>query len=191
MKRFLILLSIIFYGFGIYANPRPSIMLQMTELYFDSDNKWNIELSFTYEGEICTEIDTSMFFDYFFLYSLSDTLDISGSTFYVNRGIIVIIQDSLKENFQINRYGDIIGFVTSIYAGAGELKFGNINDAFIDYPKNNQSISLYNESVYVKDNSPSIGYPNSNHIWGTLQGCVYDMDTLPIPNHYCQIKIRY
>jgi len=181
MKKIIILLSIFFLGTIIYANPRPPVDLLITELYFDENDKWYLELSFISMGDVDEEYNSFYTFPNFYLHSLTDTIYLFQKEFYVDNGVMVITQDSLNEHLHINKTGDRIGFFME-YNSSNELKFGNIDGAIIGSPEINQSISLYKGIYFVKDNSPSIGSPNSNQIWGTLQGCVYDMDTLPIPN---------
>ena len=181
MKKIIILLSIFFLWTIIYANPRPPVDLLITELYFDENDKWYLELSFISMGDVDEEYNSFYTFPNFYLHSLTDTIYLFQKEFYVDNGVMVITQDSLNEHLHINKTGDRIGFFME-YNSSNELKFGNIDGAIIGSPEINQSISLYKGIYFVKDNSPSIGSPNSNQIWGTLQGCVYDMDTLPIPN---------
>ena len=152
MKKIIILLSIFFLGTIIYANPKPPVDLLITELYFDENDKWYLELSFISMGDVDEEYNSFYTFPNFYLHSLTDTIYLFQKEFDVDNGVMVITQDSLNEHLHINKTGDRIGFFME-YNSSNELKFGNIDGAIIGSPEINQSISLYKGIYFVKDNS--------------------------------------
>ena len=74
MKKIIILLSIFFLGTIIYANPKPPVDLLITELYFDENDKWYLELSFISMGDVDEEYNSFYTFPNFYLHSLTDTI---------------------------------------------------------------------------------------------------------------------
>ncbi len=118
------------------------------------------------------------------IYSSSDTARLQVYNFDVSPSVFVITNDSLDSNFNINRQGDVIKVISFSMENPFEniLLFGNVAGAFINHPKEGQSICKFS-GYFVKCNAPSIGSVNdSTGICGTLKGIVYDIYSMPVTN---------
>jgi len=173
MKKIYILFFLLTIGLAINANPIAVPTIEITELYFDESDNWNLELGYFYiEPEGYT-------FDSIFIYSSMDTVKVADYYLTGEIGQFVITADSLSSNFRINRLGDTVKVVSYAYGGGFEdvLIFGNVMGASINYPRIGQSLSK-NGYFYVKDNSPTIGFPNDTiGTCGIVKGIIYDKNS--------------
>jgi hypothetical protein len=143
MKKLLFFLTHFIIGLKLIANPIPIQVIVISELYFDNDGNWKLELAYY---DVSWETVDSVF-----LCSKSDTIRLPDYSFTESSGIFVITADSLLSEFRINRNGDKIIIVAYIHEEAyGDiLIFGNYHGASIDSPRGNQSISKYQYYLYA------------------------------------------
>jgi hypothetical protein len=189
MKRFLIIILHFTIGIKLIANIVPMWEIMLSELYFDESGNWKLEIEYVDLPVFRDELTI----DSMFLYSSTDTVRVP-IYFLKKNDIYVITADSLESEFRINRNGDRLGLITyvnDIWYGAGEvhsLVFGDYPGAEIGAPRQNQSLARF-WSYWVKNNSPSIGYPNdTTGMCGTLEGIVYDKSLKPVSNLTFQLN---
>lgn len=178
MKKIFILTIAIFIGFGLFANPIPLPTVEISELFFNSDGNWILELGYYGLNQEQIQIDSM------FLVSSKDTIILSKYILTGISGFIIITNDSLDSDFHINQYGDTIILKTFIMGDYFEdsLIYGNCQGAIIGIPRKNQSICKI-KNYYSKDNSPTIGESNdSTGMCGTLKGTIYDINNNPVKN---------
>jgi hypothetical protein len=162
--------------FSIYydANPIAEPQAIISELYFDQNNNWSLEIGFAYESRyykkdfdsIC--VKTSNGFARIKLDNIKD----STSLFVVN-------SDSLNKPLTIIREGDnitVISFLKQFHHTIKDsLTFGNEPNSSISILPTGYSISRINHNVFSRDKSPTIGLPNdTTGVCGTMQGYIYD-----------------
>jgi len=180
MKRNLILGLFLLVIHFSNANPLvPPNCFVLSELSFDSEGKWEIELNF---------LDDS------FYYWGTGDIYISSNSGWTNlkslnlnsikeKMILRINNDSLQSNLSINPLGDCVSIgYSSAYSLTPPLTFGNLVTATVRTPRFGESIALYGfdyhydfDFDYSIDKSPSIGYENdSTGMCGTIRGKIYD-----------------
>ncbi|MGB4414718.1 MAG: T9SS type A sorting domain-containing protein [Paludibacter sp.] len=190
MKRNLILSLLFLAVHFLNANPLPVPNdFVISELFFNSEGKWTIELKF---------VKTSFFgTNGIYVTSVSGQSKLKQLTddAIFNTKILTITNDSLQSDLTINPLGDSLFFFReSAYPIVAPLIFGNRVNASVRAPRINESISLYgyeyeNENdfdyTYSIDKSPSIGYENdSTGMCGTIKGKIYDPYNL-LPANVC------
>jgi len=181
MKRILPVLFLLASGLGLFANPLPSPSIEFSELCFDNQGEWTVELSYRYiyPGAEISKIVLS---------SSTDSVVISGFTFDGPEGVFVFRKDSLSTPFHINQKGDslTLKYYWNEYPLYPDvLVFGDYRGAQISSPRAGQSICKW--FSYVKDKSPSIGALNdTTGIYGTLKGLVYDKYSVSVANRRFQ-----
>ncbi len=186
--------------FGANANPIQAYPIVITELHFDNNGNWTIELQNTFDG----------------LYGVTDLNNIrlttSSGSYYFKQGInlqpyqlILVNNDSLTTPLLINRDGDFVNIEISLgvdWIPAGfPLSFGINANENIGPISLNQSVELYNYSylepgdsyMYVKSLTSSLGwYPSTNlSSIGVFQGFVYDRNNNPITSSQIQFISSY
>ncbi|MBI4646543.1 MAG: T9SS type A sorting domain-containing protein [Bacteroidia bacterium] len=172
----------------------------ISEIYFDNNNNWYIELIITdfYESDTIR------------LISNSDTAGIP-SAYLIGGGIIVITQDSLLNPFSVNKTGDIIILQSCNQCSSEndwweleQICWGNSFcnswwDCNVGVPNEGQSLEMTQinygdiytpESYYwlVKNNNPSL----TTNVYqvdskGVFCGYVYDAQFHPISN----VRLQY
>lgn len=190
MKKLkLIILLICFINFiKVFSNPVDSQKFQISELYFNNNNKWEIELYFEFG---CDNIIDSIIFA-----SNSETATIKGLVLedYFLLDILVFYQDSIDKNFTLNKLGDKLevnifykppeGFPASSGMRSDQILYGDIEGSVVPAPIQSNSISLIefvHEEGYWQSNqhclstNPSIGLKNEREgAIGTIQGKIYN-----------------
>jgi hypothetical protein len=173
------------------ANPLPSPppIVGLSEIGFDSDGKWVIELGYQ---NIYNE-NTYMAVDSIFICSSTGRAKLKNLRFNSWAGIMMVRNDSLLSNLNINPAGDSIQieyYVSNVKNSYIPLVFGNFKNATLACPQTGQSIAsyfvfdnmdMYNSSkesnVYSIDKSPTFGVENdSTGMCGTLKGKIYDQN---------------
>lgn len=155
------------------ANPLPSPSVSLSELYFDANGKWVIELQYSNAQQEFMPID-SIWINTSSGTSIIKRFDIIGS-----EGIIIIRNDSLLSNLNINSKTDSIKIIYTLesYKQSNEpIIYGCLNSS-ISSPKEGQSIAgVYPYfDLYCLDNSPSIGSINDTvGMCGILKGQIFD-----------------
>lgn len=178
MKKLLLLISVLLGVTILMANPIPTSSITLSELFFDSNGKWVIELQYSDANQKSMPID-SIWIKSSSGISVLKRFKIVGTT-----GVIVVRNDSLLTNLTINPKGDSVEILFAFESGKrskGILIFGNQPGAFVASPRFGQSIAgippyfSYNESFYSLDKSPTIGSKNDTiGMCGTIKGHIYD-----------------
>lgn len=185
MKKIYTIILLIVFGIGANANPILLPYMEISELYFDDNNHWILELAYY---EIDEQDDLSI--DSIFLFSNSDTIKLPMYEFVGSNGVFVYTQDSLDSEFIINRHSDLLTIYSYCWEQSYEdqLNFGDGDDCEISYPREGQSISRF-YYYFTKDNSPTLGEFNDDiGIFGTISGTIYDMYLEPIPNRLFRLE---
>ena len=187
MKKLLLLSVLLFPVLLLKANPIVSTPFLITELYFDNNDKWTMELLIR---EQIINLD-----NFKFVTSSGEFLFKSGINVSQN-GIVLITSDSMQTPLNLNRIGDFIEIKryssTQWFNTSISLRYGNVANPDLSYPRIGQSIQLliingtypaYSGYAYVKSKSPSLGNVSINtyDCMGHLNGYVYDNNTNPIP----------
>lgn len=148
----------------------------ISELKFDVNNNWVLEITFGYSkpylqqeyDSIC--IETSNGFSRLKLDNIEDSTN-----------LFVMTSDSLYTPLAINRDGDRIKLYSyiSTYSWGEPLKdtlvFGDYPDSYFDYLPDDYSIARIGFRILAKDKNPTIGIENDTvGTCGTLSGFIYD-----------------
>ena len=185
MKKILIS----FWGLAItlflQANPLPSPSIAVSELMFDTENNWIIELKI-FNGypsmfDECDSICLSSSSEKAKLEKYTINLDIYGS------GFLVVRNDSLASDLHINQLGDSIQI--AFYWGDisisfhSPLVFGNYPNSKVRAPQTGESVALaldFSDGLFCIDNTPTIGTENTSEgMRGTIYGKIYDKNNQP------------
>lgn len=195
MKKFLLIIIFLACVVITNANPLPSPppIIGLSEIGFDSDGKWVIELGYK---NIYNE-NTYMPVDSIFICSSTGRAKLKNLRFDSWAGIMVIRNDSLLSNLNINPAGDSIQIEYHFRQYSSTTKgfyiplvFGNFKNATLASPQTGQSIASYfvfdnmnmynsfkESNVYSLDKSPTFGVENdSTGMCGTLNGKIYGLD---------------
>jgi hypothetical protein len=160
----LLLLSILFCS-PLRANPLPPppFELLVSELMFESDGKWVMELQPSYPDHWYYYTETV---DSIYIESSNSRIKWNGlltkeDGFYANPGFVLLRNDSLDSDFIINPEGDYIQVTTYPDAISYTLIFGNYPGATLRSPNEGESI-VWAAGYYCIDVTPTIGLPNDN-----------------------------
>ena len=173
------------------ANPLPSPppIIGLSEIGYDSDGKWVIEVGY----QNIYNQNTYMPVDSIFICSSTGRAKLKNPRFNSWAGIMVVRNDSLLTNLNINSAGDSIQieyYVFNVKKLYVPLVFGNFKNATLACPQIGKSIASYfvfnntNHSsapiyanVYSIDKSPTFGEENdTTGMCGTLKGKIYDQN---------------
>jgi hypothetical protein len=174
------------------ANPLPSPppVIGLSEIGFDSEGNWVIELGYK---NIYNE-NTYMPVDSIFICSSTGRSKLKNLKFKGYAGLIVVRKDSLVSNLNINPTGDSIQieyYVFNVKKLYVPLVFGNFKNATLACPQTGKSIASYfvfnnmdmynstsiSANVYSIDKSPTLGVVNdTTGMCGTLKGKIYDQN---------------
>lgn len=177
------------------ANPlqEPPPIIGLSEIAFDSNDKWVIELGYQ---NIYNE-NTYMPVDSIFICSSTGRAKLKNLSFKGYAGIMLVRNDSLLSNLNINSKGDSIQieYYYRYYSSTTKglympLVYGNFKNATLACPQTGKSIASYfvfnntvhnftpiSENVYSIDKSPTLGVANDIiGMCGTLKGKVYDQN---------------
>ena len=197
MKKLIIIVFLFIVYIQSYANPIIYQPALITELYFDNNDNWTIEIKFLEETTDLT--------NYHLRTSNGTSTFKSGLTIPTNN-ILVITKDSLKYPIILNRDGGSVSIEK--YNGHDwnssfpELFYGNINNTEVAAPRVGQSIKLgvcqtplekYHQ--YYKSKTPDIGiffinngfpsYPKNS----IINGQIFDANLKPISLNYINSTI--
>ena len=194
MKRKLIVLSILLLPVFISANPIALPYYFVTELFFNENNDWTLELSLI-------DIDISVdVIDSIYLCSSSDTIKIPNDMLLNEPGYLLFYSSTFGDNFTINPNGDslsVLTFIEEECLGGGmfeTLVYGNKEGAIVGCPKNQQSIAMLYQSYFsfCKDKSPTLGYENdTTGMCGTITGRLYDNKLNPVANRTFKLDFDF
>lgn len=179
MKKIFTLGLLLFAIHFLNANPIPTPNdFVLSELYFNSEGKWTMEVKFVGDSFYGTE-------DIYIITAsgISQLKRLSYESIFQKNMILTITNDSLMSDLTINSLGDNI-YISREYVVSlvPPLVFGNLVQASVRAPENGESIALYGYDYqydfdydYSIDKSPSIGYENdSTGMLGTIKGQIYD-----------------
>ncbi len=192
MKKLLVILFSLACITVANANPLPSPppVIGLSEIGFDTDGNWVIELGYK---NIYAD-NTYMPVDSIFICSSTGRAKLRNLKFSSYAGILLVRNDSLVSNLNINHAGDSIQieyYIYNIKQLYVPLVFGNYRNATLLCPKTEQSIASYfvfnnqnmydasskESNIYSIDKSPTFGVVNdSTGMCGTLQGNIYDQN---------------
>jgi len=155
------------------ANPLIAPGVALSELKFDSNGKWIMELEYFYTN-------SNILLDSIWIKSNSGTAQLKQFKIIGERGILLVENDSLSSNLSINPTRDSIQIIYSFYHNKHENEpviYGYSN-GLLKSPGHGQSIAAtsvsYNSS-YSLDKSPTIGAINDTiGMCGTIKGHIYD-----------------
>ena len=187
MKK-LILIIIALASFAVSnANPLPAPPpnIGFSELGFDSNGKWTMEIKYT---NIFNN-NTYMPVDSIFISSSTGRAKLKKLKFTDRFGLMLVNKDSLSTNLNINPVGDSIQ-IEYFYSHYSEILkvlakpviFGNFKNATLACPHFGQSIASYSNNenfydydIFSIDKSPNFGLTNdSTGMCGTIKGYIYD-----------------
>ena len=195
MKKILLII----FSFACFAitnaNPLPSPppIIGLSEIGFDSDGKWVIELVYQ---NIYNE-NTYMPVDSVFICSSTGRAKLKNLKFKGYAGVMLVRNDSLLSNLNINPAGDSIQIEYHYRQYSSTTKglyiplvFGNFKNATLACPQIGKSIASYfvfnntnhsstpiTANVYSIDKSPTLGEENdTTGMCGTLKGKIYDQN---------------
>jgi len=174
MKKIIIMLFILLcFGFPAHANPIVPVVF--SEIYFDDNENWSIELYDYYQVGI---------------YTLDDCyIESTTNTAYFNNGIIfnpndtlVVTNDDMQTDLIINRAGDFLVMGGYTY---DEIWWGDYPYSHVNAPYPGQSlvrVVLYDDVfLLAKENQPSLGYnPFDAQTFGSLEGIVVYSSGIPV-----------
>ena len=162
---------------NLISNPIPLPQAFISELKFEENNKWLLEISFRFStpylkrqfDSIC--VATSNGFSRIRLDYIKDSTN-----------LFVITSDSLTSSLSIKIEGDYIklySFLSFQYPFQepliDSLNFGNYHGSTIDSLPMGCSIARLSWGVFVKDKNPTIGLPNDTiGTCGILKGHIYN-----------------
>ena len=172
MKYTKFLLILILISNSSLANIVP--FFSITELYFDSENNWYIELRCILPEEK---------FEGYFLKSKSDSSSFVSGLEFDESGLLLLDNSSMVDSVYIDKNGDHIEVAgEKLYFGPGEK---------YKAPQTGQSLCLYGE--YYLDNSPTLGYENDKfNACCTISGNIKDSTDNPIDSvKVCLNKYTY
>jgi hypothetical protein len=191
---FLLLLLSVFLSSPLRANPLlpPPFELLVSELMFDSEGKWVMELrpSYTDHGYYTEMVDSIC------IKSSNSRVKWNGlltgeDGFYVSPEIILLRNDSLDSDFIINPEGDYIQ-VTTYYKWEPDsisytLIFGSYPGATVRKPNEGESI-VWAEGYYCIDVTPTIDFPNDNEgMFANVTFNIYYPDKQPF--YYPDVRL--
>lgn len=197
MKKIWALLFSIIIGLCANANPVMVKPFEISELYFDEQDNWILEISYDFADFFGITFDSA------YLSSSTHSVKLPWYEFEEGVGVFVLTADSIDTEFHIGRYADTLTLTS--YTDEGQfmdwLIFGDIPNAHIGFPRGGQSLAhiyIYSESenaslgVFSRDNSPTIGLPNDTlGMCGTLKGIIYDKDMNPVKNRTFELDFVF
>ena len=185
MKKLLLFVGLSVFAFSLRANPLPSPTIAVSELMFNSENNWIIELElFNFEyynnfDSICITSSTGI------AKLVSYTIELDD----FEHGFLVVKNENLSSDLNINQLGDIIQ--VGLYSGGdvwfyeSPMIFGNYPNSTVRAPELGESVASIPEQYYFSgifciDKSPTIGVKNTpDGMQGTIYGKVYDKNNQP------------
>lgn len=179
MKKSILLLALLFPIIIAFSNVTPMSSAYISELYFDENGDWTIEIYFEY---FAAEIDTG-----YLMITSTDTATFK--KFPDSSNIVLLTNSDLSKPLFIDKSGDIVWF-----ENPDEFQGGRLTEfcVFGDYPGAKVNALFTGQSLvgisykHVKDTSSSLGYRRDPQK-GILEGYVYDSIGTPLP--YIKVQI--
>lgn len=156
------------------GNPVVLPQALISELTFDANNNWILEITFGYSQPYLHEEYDSICIETLNGFAKLKLENIEDSTL-----LIIISSDSLVTPLTIDRDGDRIklySYLTSHEPVIDSLVFGDYPDSFFDFLPDDYSIARIGYGIgFAKDKSPTIGIDNDTvGTCGTLSGFIYN-----------------
>lgn len=174
MKK-LLLVIIALVGITILkANPIVTPGIGLSEVKFDQNGKWTLELEYFYT-------DSSIPIDSVWVKSNSGEAKLKNLKIVGSRGILLVESDSLNSPLTINQLSDSISIAYSVMGHkyySDPMIYGYANSR-LRCPRAGQSIAAvfvdYSSGMYSTDKSPTFGVINDSiGMCGTIKGNIYD-----------------
>ena len=192
MKKIILGCLALLLSFSAYSNPIALPAVAISELSFDTENNWTLELYYT-EDYMSDMYSLSSVFDSIYVSSSSGKTKIKELPILSMGDRVFVIKNSdLVSDLTIRPEGDSIK-VQFFYADLmwndsyTPLIFGDYSNASVRAPKVGESIAnpnnSYHSGIFSIDASPSFGilnYPEG--MTGTLYGNIYDKNNQLITN---------
>ena len=195
MIRQIIIILLLFLTFSLWSNTPPPTSARITEIHWDSQGNWTMEIFFyhIYAGDdtiiVTTSTDTARFKvfpsyadDYFIL--TESLLDKELNIFKTGDAVCLLVVDEFWPQYwetvsDTLNYGDYPG--ATVAAPHGNQSIVDLGSIY-----NLTNMGLYEEIEFkVKDSSPSIGF-HRDPARGTFKGQLLDQNSIPVP--YLQIE---
>jgi hypothetical protein len=190
MKKLLLVLAIIFNLNISWANVFVPPGAQISELLWDENGDWQLEISYYYfsDGEITYDSVVISTREHRYLLTLPVTENFE-------QGIFILNKQQCADSFDINLLGDSIFIKTYDndyhYYSPEEhsLIFGDFPNSTIPKPNTGSSIALVEglNRWFVMDASPTLGQANTlEGCTGTIKGTVYNAknETVNLMNRF-------
>ncbi len=180
MKKFIILIFFLSFTIILHANPIEPIVL--SEIYFDDNGDWSIELYDYLQLGVNS-------LDFCILMSQSDTAHFNTGISFTSNDTLVVTNADMQTDFFIDKDGDVLTIYGNIWGGYifDTICWGDMPNSNVNSPYPGQSLArvvIYGDDAYfllAKENQPSLGY-NPFHVqtFGGIQGNVSDDSGYPI-----------
>jgi len=178
MKKIFILLFLLF-CFTLYVQGNPIMPAFLSEIYFDGNDNWSIELYDYYQGGIYTLDDC-------YIESTTNMAYFNNGIIFTPNDTLVVTNDDMQTDLTINREGDFLVMGGNTY---DVLRWGNYSSSHVNAPYSGQSLVRvvinYDDPLFLlaKENQPSLGYnPFEAQTFGGIQGYTMDGDGNLIEN---------
>ena len=177
MKKILLTLNLFFIIVILRANPLPSPSVDISEIYFDDNGKWVIELMYSDAQQDRLPIDS------IWIKTSSGISEIRRFKITSSTGLIIVRNDSLLSTLAINPLEGSVQIVYTVgaYKTSGKtIIYGNLINSTINSPQKGQSIAgvppyFQYTGLYSIDKSPTIGTMNDTiGMCGIIKGRIYD-----------------
>jgi hypothetical protein len=179
MKKILLTIIAIIIVTILRANPisLPSVVL--SELIFETNGKWVIELQYL-------DANVNMPIDSIWIRTSSGIAKVRRFKIIGDSGVIIIRNDSLLSNLILNPLNDSIQIIYKLQTHTitnAALVYGSLPNSTVNSPRTGQSIagvppyfnSYSNQGIYCIDKSPTIGTINDSiGMCGTIKGHIFD-----------------
>lgn len=175
MKKILLFVFLSLLSNSLFGNPVAPPQALISEFMFTSNNKWEMEISFT--G--LTDIYLHGQFDSICIATTAGMARIRLDFVRDSTSLLVITLDSLLNPLSINRSGDSIKLYSygSIYLSplVDIISFGSYPSAMFDSIPAGYSISRFGTSLFALDKNPTFGAANDSTV---LVGHWKDLSTI-------------
>lgn len=189
MKKILLTLNLFFIIVILRANPLPSPSVNISEIYFDDNGKWVIELLYSDAQQDRLPIDS------IWIETKSGISRIKRFNIIGAKGLILVRNDSLLSPLTIYPLKDSIQISYTVKENnynhykskSNAVLYGNLVNSHIRNPQKGQSIAgvppyFHHNGLYSIDKSPTIGTMNDTiGMCGTIQGRIYDKNNQLLP----------
>ncbi|MBN1396787.1 MAG: gliding motility-associated C-terminal domain-containing protein [Bacteroidetes bacterium] len=158
---------------SILSNPLPSPFVKISELKFEENNKWFLEIEIF-------DSDNPSDFDSICIETSNGFSRIRSVNYTYNNNLLVITSDSLLSPLSMNSEGDYVKVYPFPYGSSfpwfiDSLYFGDYPGSIIDSLQLEYSIARINWDLHCKDRNPTIGLPNDTiGTCGSLRGHIYN-----------------